>query len=62
MIAYSDAVSRALTVLYENEGAAMAIEQMKEERGVTVAEAAGGITGRVRKCSCANRKAGQQYS
>lgn len=40
MIAYTDAVSRALTVLYENEGAAMAIEQMKEERGVTVAEAA----------------------
>jgi len=40
MIAYSDAVSRALTVLYENEGAAMAIEQMKEERGVTVQEAA----------------------
>lgn len=39
MIAYSDAVSRALTVLYENEGAAMAIEQMKEERGVTVQEA-----------------------
>lgn len=40
MIAYSDAVSRALTVLYENEGAAMAIEQMKEERGATVGEVA----------------------
>lgn len=34
MIAYSDAVTHALAVLYENEGAAMAIEQMKEERGV----------------------------
>ncbi|MCH3960583.1 MAG: Flp pilus assembly complex ATPase component TadA [Solobacterium sp.] len=40
MIAYSDAVGRALSVLYENEGAALAIEQMQEERGVTVAEAA----------------------
>jgi len=38
MIAYSNAVSRALSVLYENEGAAMAIEQMKEERSLTVEE------------------------
>ena len=40
MIAYKDAVSRALSVLYENEGAAMAIEQMKEERGETTIQQA----------------------
>lgn len=40
MIAYKDAISRALSVLYENEGAAQAIEQMREERGLTVAEQA----------------------
>lgn len=33
MIAYSNAITRAISVLYENEGAAMAIEQMQEERG-----------------------------
>ena len=32
MIAYYDAITRALSVLYENEGAARAIEQMKEEQ------------------------------
>jgi type IV pilus assembly protein PilB len=40
MIAYKDAVDRALSVLYENEGAAIAIEQMQEERGLTVGEQA----------------------
>lgn len=35
MIAYSNAISRAISVLYENEGAALAIEEMKEERGIT---------------------------
>lgn len=40
MIAHADAVGRALSVLYENEGAALAIEQMKEERGTTIGEAA----------------------
>ncbi len=33
-IAYSSAISRALSILYENEGAAIAIEQMKQERGI----------------------------
>lgn len=33
-IAYSSAIDRALSVLYENEGAALAIEQMKQERGI----------------------------
>ncbi|NCB32308.1 MAG: type II/IV secretion system protein [Erysipelotrichia bacterium] len=32
MIAYANAITRAISVLYENEGAAMAIEQMQEER------------------------------
>lgn len=40
MIAYKDAISRAMSVLYENEGAALAIEQMKQERGLTVEEEA----------------------
>ena len=40
LIAYSNAVSRALSVIYENEGAALAIEQMQEERGVSIDEAA----------------------
>lgn len=40
MIAYKDAISRALSVLYENEGAALAIEQMQQERGLTVEEEA----------------------
>lgn len=34
-IAYSDAIERALSVLYENEGASIAIAQMKEERGIS---------------------------
>lgn len=34
-ISNSEAISRALSVLYENEGAAIAIEQMKEERGIS---------------------------
>lgn len=33
-IAYRDAINRAISVLYENEGAAIAIEQMKKERGI----------------------------
>ena len=33
-IAYSSGISRALSILYENEGAAIAIEQMKQERGI----------------------------
>lgn len=33
-IAYSNAITRAISVLYENEGASIAIEQMKEERGI----------------------------
>lgn len=40
MIAYSNAISRALSVLYENEGAAMAIKEMSEERGLTIGAAA----------------------
>ena len=38
MIAYSRSIDRALNVLYENEGAARAMEQMREEGGFTVAE------------------------
>lgn len=34
-IAYSDAIERAISVLYENEGASIAIAQMKEERGLS---------------------------
>ncbi len=33
-IAYSSAIKRAILVLYENEGASIAIEQMKQERGI----------------------------
>ena len=33
MIAYSRAIDRALNVLYENEGAARAMEEMREEGG-----------------------------
>ena len=33
-IAYASAVERAILVLYENEGATIAIEQMKQERGI----------------------------
>ena len=40
MIAYSNAISRALSVLYENEGAALAIKEMSEERGLTIGAAA----------------------
>jgi type IV pilus assembly protein PilB len=40
MIAYSNAISRALSVVYENEGAALAIEEMREEKGLTVEEEA----------------------
>ncbi len=42
MIAYSSSMDRALSVFYENEGAAKAMEEMKEEQGVsaTVEEAA----------------------
>ena len=38
MIAFSDAITRALSVLYENEGANKAIEQMREEHQLTVEE------------------------
>ena len=39
MIAYSRSIDRALNVLYENEGAARAMEEMREECGFgTVAE------------------------
>lgn len=40
MIAYKDAISRALSVLYENEGAVQAIEEMRQEKGLTVEEKA----------------------
>ncbi len=33
-IAYASSVERAILVLYENEGASIAIEQMKQERGI----------------------------
>lgn len=33
-IAYASTVERAILVLYENEGASIAIEQMKQERGI----------------------------
>ena len=33
-IAYASAIKRAILVLYENEGATIAIEQMKQERGI----------------------------
>ncbi len=36
MIAYSEAITRTLSVLYENEGAAKAIEQMREEQSKAV--------------------------
>ena len=38
MIAYSRAIDRALSVLYENEGAAKAMEEMREEQGFTTVE------------------------
>lgn len=38
MIAYSQSVERALTVLYENEGAARAMEEMREEGGFSSVE------------------------
>lgn len=38
MIAYSRAIDRALSVLYENEGAAKAMEEMREEGGYTTVE------------------------
>lgn len=37
-IAYRDAIDRAIAVLYENEGAALAIEQMKQEQGIATFE------------------------
>ena len=41
MIAYSRSIDRALSVLYDNEGAAKAMEEMKEEQGfATVDETA----------------------
>ena len=33
MIAYSDAIAHALSVMYENEGASMAIKQLEQESG-----------------------------
>ncbi len=39
-ITYHDMISRALSVLYENEGAANAIKEMREERGLTIGEIA----------------------
>lgn len=36
MIAYSEAVTRTLSILYENEGAAKAIEQMRQEQSKAV--------------------------
>jgi type IV pilus assembly protein PilB len=38
MIAYSNAISKALGVLYENEGASQAIKQMQQERDMTIEE------------------------
>lgn len=38
MIAYSNAISRALSVLYENEGAARAMEEMRAEQGIDTVE------------------------
>ena len=38
MIAYREAISRALAVLYENEGAAAAIEEMKEDEDLYTIE------------------------
>ena len=38
MIAYSNAISRALTVLNENEGAARAMEEMRAEQGIDTVE------------------------
>lgn len=40
VIAYSTAITRALTALYENEGANLAIQEMQEERNVTLGEIA----------------------
>ncbi|MBQ1566520.1 MAG: Flp pilus assembly complex ATPase component TadA, partial [Erysipelotrichaceae bacterium] len=38
MIAYREAIERALAVLYENEGANAAIQEMKEEQGLVSIE------------------------
>ena len=38
MIAYSKAVDRALAILYGNEGAAKAMEEMREEQGIVTIE------------------------
>ena len=38
MIAYREAIDRALAVLYENEGAHAAIQEMKEEQGLVSIE------------------------
>ena len=40
MITYSAMITRALSVVYENEGAANAIKEMREERGLTIGEMA----------------------
>lgn len=40
LIAYSNAISRALSVLYENEGAALAMKEMAQERSLTIGEKA----------------------
>ena len=50
MIAYREAISRALSALYENEGANLAIEEMKEEQGIynlddKASEATDNVTG-----------------
>lgn len=38
LIAYSNAISRALSVVYENEGAALAMKEMAQERSLTIGE------------------------
>ncbi len=43
MIAYSQSIERALTTLYENEGAARAMEEMREEGGFVSEEGRSGI-------------------
>ena len=40
LIAYSNAISRALSVVYENEGAAIAMKEMAQERSLTIGEKA----------------------
>ncbi len=45
MITYAKLIDRAISVLYENEGAKRAMQQMKEENGVVVLEDTANIIG-----------------